>query len=334
MLALSLAVSAVLGLLALWVFAPLFIALVAGAVVALVLLALSGRTARSVPAAGGWAIALCAGAACVAMLVLLPDRLDGAPFLAFGMGLLAAIGAGALVWLTGWLTAGRQPVQVSWWTGSALGALGSFLALLLGGPDTAGWMAWRDQLRGYEAVPLRIVLHEVPTAQREQALAELLQPLLEQGGRTIRHRQSTRFGHSAEQAVVPARYRFDGRLLEIMLAEKPPAPLLSAHAALLEQFAAGGPARAGEAPSWLMLASAQCLPPPRLRELSRLLGQGSELLARARRCTQQRSEQLQRLWPLLAGSVERMEVGEAQRFHPWFGLPRWKAVVPAEEPEP
>ena len=90
------------------------------------------------------------------MLVLLPDRLDGAPFLAFGMGLLAATCAGALVWLTGWLIAGRQPVQVSWWTGSALAGLGAFLALLLGGPDTAGWMAWRDQLRGYEAVPLRI----------------------------------------------------------------------------------------------------------------------------------------------------------------------------------
>jgi hypothetical protein len=155
MLALSLAVSAVLGLLALWVFAPLFIALAAGAVVALMLLALAGRmgrmgsmghaerTARTLPVAGWWAIALCAGAACVAMLVLLPDRLDGAPFLAFGMGLLLAICAGALVWLTCWLIAGRQPVPVSWWTGSALAALGAFLALLRGGPDTAGWMAWR-----------------------------------------------------------------------------------------------------------------------------------------------------------------------------------------------
>lgn len=340
MLALSLAVSAVLGLLALWVFAPLFIALTAGAVVALLLLAVAGRmghaerTARTLPVAGWWAIALCAGAACVAMLVLLPDRLDGAPFLVFGMGLLAATCAGALVWLTGWLIAGRQPVPVSWWTGSALSAMGTFLALLLGGPDTAGWMAWRDQLRGYEAVPLRIVLAEAPNAQREQALAELLQPLLEQGSRAIRHRQSTRFGNSVEHAVVPARYRFDGSLLEIMLAEKPPAPLLSAHVALLEQFAASGPAQAGQAPSWLMLASAQCLPPPRLRELSRLLGQGSELLARARRCTQQRSEQLQRLWPQLAGSVERVEVGEARRFHPWLGLQRWQAAAPPENPEP
>ena len=343
MLALSLAVSAVLGLLALWVFAPLFIALTAGAVVALLLLALAGRTgltgltgrtARTLPVAGWWAVALCAGAACVAMLVLLPDRLDGAPFLAFGMGLLAAICAGALVWLTGWLIAGRQPVPVSWWTGSALAGLGAFLALLLGGPDTAGWMAWRDQLRGYEAVPLRITLAEAPTAQREQALAELLQPLLEQGSRAVSHRQSTRFGNSVEHAVVPARWRIEGTLLEVMLAEKPPAPLLSAHVALLEQFAASGPAQAGQAPSWLMLASAQCLPPPRLRELSRLLGQGGELLARARRCTQQRSAQLQRLWPLLAGSVERVEVGEARRFHPWLGLQRWQAVAPPDNPEP
>jgi hypothetical protein len=119
-----------------------------------------------------------------------------------------------------------------------------------------------------------------------------------------------------------------------MLAEKPPAPLLSAQVALLEQFAASGPAQAGQAPSWLMLASAQCLPPPRLRELSRLLGQGSELLARARRCTQQRSAQLQRLWPLLAGSVERVEVGEARRFHPWLGLQRWQAVAATDNPEP
>lgn len=333
MLALSLALSAVLGLLALWVFAPLFIALVTGAVVALALLALAsraGRTSRALPVAGWWAIALSAGAACVTMLVLLPDRLDGAPFLAFGVGLLAAICAGALVWLTGWLIAGRQPVEVSWWTGSALGALGTFLALLLGGPDTAGWMAWRDQLRGYEAVPLRIVLTEAPTAQREQALVELLQPLLEQGSRAIRHRQSTRFGNAVEHAVLPARWRIDGPLLEIMLAEPPPAPLLSAQVALLEQFAASGPAQAGQTPSWLMLASAQCLPPPRLHELSRLLGQGSELLARARRCAQQRSEQLQRLWPLLAGSVERVEVGEARRFHPWLSLQRWKAAAAPE----
>uniref|UniRef100_UPI003F9ED412 hypothetical protein n=1 Tax=Pseudomonas promysalinigenes TaxID=485898 RepID=UPI003F9ED412 len=63
MLALSLAVSAVLGLLALWVFAPLFIALTAGAVVALMLLAVAGRighterterTARTLPVAGWW----------------------------------------------------------------------------------------------------------------------------------------------------------------------------------------------------------------------------------------------------------------------------------------
>ena len=196
------------------------------------------------------------------------------------------------------------------------------------------WMAWRDQLRGYEAVPLRITLAEAPTAQREQALAELLQPLLEQGSRAVSHRQSTRFGNSVEHAVVPARWRIEGTLLEVMLAEKPPAPLLSAHVALLEQFAASGPAQAGQAPSWLMLASAQCLPPPRLRELSRLLGQGSELLARARRCTQQRSAQLQRLWPLLAGSVERVEVGEARRFHPWLGLQRWQAVALPDNPEP
>ena len=340
MLALSLAVSAVLGLLALWVFAPLFIALTAGAVVALMLLAVAGRatterterTARTLPVAGWWAVALRrrglrghAGAAAR------PARWRALPCLRHGpAGSHLRRGAGLVDGLADRRAAACAGVLVDRIGPGRPGRL----ALLLGGPDTAGWMAWRDQLRGYEAVPLRITLAEAPTAQREQALAELLQPLLEQGSRAVRHRQSTRFGNSVEHAVVPARWRIEGTLLEVMLAEKPPAPLLSAHVALLEQFAASGPAQAGQAPSWLMLASAQCLPPPRLRELSRLLGQGSELLARARRCTQQRSAQLQRLWPLLAGSVERVEVGEARRFHPWLGLQRWKAVAPTDNPEP
>ncbi len=337
MLALGLAFSAVLGLLALWVFAPLFIALVAAALVALPL-GRAGRWlwhrrfGRPLPVAGWWAVWLCAGMVCVAVLVLLPERLDGAPFLPLVLGLLAATCTGALVWCAGWLLGARQPVAEAWWVGAGVGAIAVLLAVLLGGPDTAGWMAWRDQLRGYEAVPLRIVLHEAPTAQREQALVELLQPLLEQGGRAVRHRQSTRSGNSVQHALVPARYRIEGSVLHIMLAEKPPGPLLSAHVALLEQFAASGPAQAGHSPSWLMLAGAQCLPPPHRRELSRLLGQGSELLARARRCTQQRSAQLQRLWPLLAGSVERVEVGEARHFHPWLGLARWKAAATPENP--
>ncbi|CAB5683526.1 Uncharacterised protein [Delftia tsuruhatensis] len=338
MLALGLAFSAVLGLLALWVFAPLFIALVAAALVALPL----GRAGqwlwqrhagRPLPVAGWWAVLVCAGMVCVAVLVLLPERLDGAPFLPLGLGLLAAAWTGALLWCTGWLACGCRPVAEAWWAGAGVGAIAALLAVLLGGPDTAGWMAWRDQLRGYEAVPLRIVLHEAPTPQREQALVDLLQPLLEQGGRAVRHRQSTRFGNSVQQALVPARYRFEGSVLHIMLADPPPAPLLSAQRALLEQFAASGPAQAGQSSSWLMLASAQCLPPPHRRELSRLLGQGSELLARARRCTQQRSAQLQRLWPLLAGCVERVEVGEARRFHPWLGLQRWKAAAAPENQE-
>ena len=339
MLALGLTLSAVLGLLALWVFAPLFIALVAAAVAAL-LLGRAGRwlwlrhAGRPLPVAGWWAVLVCAALVCVAVLVLLPERLDGAPFLPLGLGLLAAACTGALLWCTGWLLGARQPVAEAWWAGSGVGAIAALLAVLLGGPDTAGWMAWRTQLRGYEAVPLRIVLHEALTAPREQALVELLQPLLEQGGLAIRHRRSTRSGSSVEHGLVPARYRFEGSVLHIMLADPPPAPLLSAQLALLEQFAASGPARAGQSPSWLMLASAQCLPPPRLRELSRLLGQGSELLARARRCTQQRSAQLQRLWPLLAGSVVRVDVDEARRFHPWLGLARWKAAVPAENPAP
>lgn len=328
MLALTLAASAVVALLSLWVFSPLFIALVAAAVTVL-LLVRAGRWLRHagqpLPAAGWWAVLVCAALVCVAVLVLLPERLDGAPFLPVGLGLLAAACAGALAWAApGWLDA-QRPASPAWRTGAAGAAIAALLAVPLLGPDTAGWIAWREQLRGYEAVALRIVLHEAPTAQRQQALLELLQPLLAQGSRPIRHRWTAPRAGAPEPppARVPARYRFDDRTLHIMLASRPAAPLLKAHVALLEQFAASGPARPGELPSWLMLSGTQCLPQASLGELGR-----------AWRCTQQRSEQLQRLWPLLAGSVERVEVGQARRFQPWFGLPRWRAAPTPVEPAP
>jgi hypothetical protein len=131
----------------------------------------------------------------------------------------------------------------------------SLITLIFFVPHTAGWMVWREQWRGYDSTQLRIPLKH-NDAEHQQALLQLVRPMLEQGSRILSHRARSRSGGSYTlSAALPARYRFHKDALELQLAGLMPQEQLNMHLQALISVVEG------EASS-LPLAYAQCQPSP------------------------------------------------------------------------
>jgi hypothetical protein len=206
------------------------------------------------------AVTLLGCAAALATLIHLPDSLYSPEQLSLICGLAFAISLATLIKLSGNLVSlGEEPLPLprSGRPGRWRRALCpcSLVTLIFFVPHTAGWMVWREQWRGYDSTQLRIPLKH-NDAEHQQALLQLVRPMLEQGSRILSHRARSRSGGSYTlSAALPARYRFHKDALELQLAGLMPQEQLNMHLQALISVVEG------EASS-LPLAYAQCQPSP------------------------------------------------------------------------
>ena len=195
-------------------------------------------------------------------------------------------------------------------------------------PNDGGWRAWREQLKGFESTQLRIVLKEsdTPSATQEQALLQLLQPMLERGSRLAVSRMKTRSGTTVTVGAVPARYRFVGNALEIRMAGRMPAPELQRQLAVLKVL------QEGNFVDPMLLANAQCQPSQQRMGRDQFLSQTRDLFQKLRACITMRQEQIRQVWPQLEGRIESVEVLPTVWFKPFFAGEGWTAVtLPTDE---
>lgn len=221
-----------------------------------------------------------------------------------------------------------------WWIAGGVGSVATLLAVALVSPDTAGWLAWREQLLGYPSVQVRIPLKADGTAPstpaQKQALLQLVQPLLEQGSRSIDRYTRTKHGTNHFQATVAARYRWQGDTLELALGGWLPAQALKPHLQRLQTLATDTPAQQATAPlAWWQMALADCAPDA---------DKGLAMLGRSQRtqaikykaCVQARMERWQTQGAIVAGHVGEVTVSALPRFSPWRWGSDWQTpVLPA-----
>lgn len=269
----------------------------------------------------------------VGMLVfmLLPRGLYSPDMLTLASGIASAIALGALIKTAGNVLSTRQPAQQAAETRETWGLAASFAGMIsmplmmFASPNAAGWMVLREELLGYESTQLHIAL-KVNDAEHRQAVLTLVQPLLEQGSRVFSHRSSSRSGGSYTlRSTLPARYRFEGAVLELQLGGLMNESQLQRHLLALKAVVDS------EHIDALQLAYVQCQPSVQGLARQRFLGQGSQMMQAVQQCVHSRQIALSAALLLLKGNLQQVEFGR-DVFHPWLSWPRWQAVdLPEDE---
>lgn len=262
-------------------------------------------------------------------LIHLPERMFSPEQLSLGVGIAFVVSLGTLVRLVGnLLSTGKgaeaaADIKATWALASWLVPMFTVIVLIFFAPNTAGWMVWREEWRGYPSTQLRIPLTTDDGPGRE-ALMALVQPLLQQGSRVVRYHARSRNGSSYTLLdAVPARYRFHGAALEIQLAGLMPDEQLSLHQQTLDMVARG------DTPDPSLLAYAQCQPSPNQMARSLLFSQRQQLVQEMRGCVQSRAADLRTAMEALKGRLQPVEM-EHNWFSPqrsnWLLLQGWQAV--------
>lgn len=268
-------------------------------------------------------------AAMLATLISLPESLFSAEQLSLGAGIAFVVSLGTLVRLIGNLiSVGEQPKEAAdtkaiWALASWLVPMLTIIVLIFFAPNAAGWMAWREEWRGYPSTQLRMVLKTDDDKTRAAALA-LAEPLLQQGSRVIRYRAHSRSGSSYTLwDAVPARYRFHEGALEIQLAGLMPEVQLNRQLEILNSVVQG------DAPDPMLMAYAQCQPSRSKIAQSRLLSQSRNLMEQVRACVGEKAVAMRELMVQLHGQMEPVQV-DYNWFSPkqrnWFQQQGWKAI--------
>ncbi len=271
-------------------------------------------------------------------LAQLPESIVASQVLMIGGSLLVAIGVGVLLWLVGqlhtyWCNVRRgerinaAPMAADWWAVAGLAAMVTVPLMVIFSPSPAGWLVWRDQLRGYDSAPLRITLQPqagaaqpaADRAEQERVLLQVAQPVLERGARTVRDHMRTRNGTTTTVDAVPARYRWDGDTLEIRLANPMTADELQRQLSVFQALAQSQPVDAS------LMAYAQCAPSGSLLAYARFLGRGSDVFAESRSCMETQLRVMLVAQPLLQGQIAQVQVQPTRWFSPWWALHRWTA---------
>lgn len=229
------------------------------------------------------------------------------------------------------LSVGERLPAEGWWLASGAGGIVVFISVLVVSPDTAGWLAWREQSLGYPAVQLRMTLSADATAaqraSQQQALAQWLQPLMVQGSRTIERTMRGKHGISHHTATIPARWRWQGNTLEVVLSAQLRDSVLEPHVQHLQWLAQGGVASPVAASmGWLPLAQAECAAQHgrAMSGIGRALSSGT--WQAMKRCLQARMEMWSAHVSVLKGQLQAVEVVPLQRFSPWRWGAHWNAV--------
>ena len=278
--------------------------------------------------------ALTATAAGCVTLFLLPDSLKSTSMVQMGMGLAGGVVMLVLIWLLGQLVTGctllragedwnAKRMSPEWWVWGAIAFVPTMLAVAFMAPNDAGGQAWSAQIRGYDSMPIRITL--APASQpaqasaRNAALLQLVEPLLVQSSRLVRVSVQGRHGTNRWLAAVPARYRFQGDVLEIRTGGRLNPEAISIYAEVLQKLSEDG----GAAVQWL--ASVQCLPKP---SALAALDMGHRRAQREQKwmCEQQRRPQLGALAEALHGQIQQVEVLPLARMRVWPWQREWQAV--------
>ncbi|WP_294253836.1 hypothetical protein [uncultured Comamonas sp.] len=275
------------------------------------------------------AVVLLGCTAALTTLIHLPDRLYSPEQLSLIGGVVFAAALATLIKLSGNLVslgedaAAAAEIRAAWSLAAAIVPMLSVVVLIFFVPHTAGWMVWREQWRGYDSTRLRIPLKD-HHAEQQQALLQLVRPMLEQGSRILSHHARSRSGSSYTlSAVLPARYRFHEGALELQLAGLMPQEQLDMHLQALVSVVEG---EAGSLP----LAYAQCQPSPDWLGRQRFFGRGQQALQSLRECVQTRQSELKTALPLLRGNLQEVQVGWS-RFRPWPAVTRWQATALPED---
>lgn len=268
----------------------------------------------------GWAVGL-------GVLLALPIAAYDPSLLTMAGAATAALLAFGSVWLLGQICTSvqqarqRQPVcdrlpGEGWWLAGGTGGLAVFVVALFMAPDMAGWIAWREQLLGYPSVQLRIPLAAAATPaqrlQQQQALLVWVQPLLEQGNRSIERSLRGKHGTNHYQAVVPSRYRWQGDVLEVALGRYLRKEQLEVY---VQHLQAPPPQGLTAMMGWWSIAQTACWP----REASPVGGLRPAQRNALHRCVHQRLATWQESASVLAGQIGAIDVQFQPRFSPW----RW-----------
>ncbi|NIF86232.1 hypothetical protein F3J24_22420 [Comamonas sp. Tr-654] len=275
------------------------------------------------------AVVLLGCTAALATLIHLPDSLYSPEQLSLICGLVFAISLASLIKLSGNLVslgedaAAANEIRAAWSLAAGVVPMLSLITLIFFVPHTAGWMVWREQWRGYDSTRLLIPLKH-NDAEHQQALLQLVRPVLEQGSRILSHRARSRSGGSYTlSAALPARYRFHKDALELQLAGLMLQEQLNMHLQALISVVEG-------VVSSLPLAYAQCQPSPDWLGRQRFFGRGQQAMQSLRECVRTRQSELTTALPLLLGNLQEVQVGWS-RFRPWPALPRWQAAALQED---
>ncbi len=269
-------------------------------------------------------------AAMLTTLIHLPERMFSPEQLSLGVGIAFWVALGTSIRLIGNLISVGEPPQEAanikaiWSMASWLVPMFTIVVLIFFAPNTAGWMAWREEWRGYPSTQLRMVLKSDDEKTRQAALA-LAEPLMQQGSRVIGHSARSRSGGSYTlRAAVPARYRFHEGTLEIQLAGLMPEMQLKQHVETMNMVVLG------DAPDPMLMAYAQCQPSREKLAKSRFLSQGSQLMAQMQSCVREKTSAMRSMMEQLKGQMEPVQLAYLW-FNPlqsnWLKLQGWKAVT-------
>lgn len=273
-------------------------------------------------------------AAMLATLIQLPDTLYSPDQLVLVAGIVYLVSLATLLKCMGNMLSVRQPpkeaadTRALWSLLAGLLPMLSMIVWIFFVPNTAGWMVWREEARGYNSTQLRIP-QKVNDAEHQQALLKLVQPLLEQGSRVLSHTARSRGSSSSYtlRAAVPARYRFHDGALELQLGSVMRSQQLAPHLLILNAVAQGE-VTGGSLP----IAWAQCQPTPQRIQRERFLGASRQVMQGVRACVQAHQVTLNAVLPLLQGNLQETQT-QVGWFSPWRSPGKWQAVELPDEDE-
>lgn len=274
---------------------------------------------------------------CAAMLLTLlhlPFGFFSPDQLSLGAGIAFLVSFATLLKLIGNLiSVGQAPkdadeTRATWMLVAGIVPMLTVIVLLFFVPHTAGWMAWREQWRGYASTQLRIPL-QTDNAKSREALLQLVQPLLTQGSRVISYNARSRGGNSYTLvAAVPARYRFHDGALQVQLGGVMHEPQLGRHTASIELAASG------DIPDPMLLAYGQCQPSPEKLTRGRMLSEGRKMMEEMRQCVHSKATIYRDSMAQLKGNLGPVEVSRSHftpKWSNWLTLAGWKAVELPDE---